>query len=121
MEYLEFIKKYNKEHACCPKCHGRNISSTLVGYRYDENHPEEYKNKNSVKCHDCGWKGIFHDLVPRPLIMDKDTIIEISNQIQKRADEYKKKIYESFDSETEARWSECNTILAMLTGFLNNI
>ena len=53
--------------------------------------------------------------------MDKKTIIEISEQIQKRADHYKEKIFECFDRETEARWSECNTILAMLTGFLNNI
>jgi len=52
--------------------------------------------------------------------MDKNTIIEISKQVQKRAEEHKSKLFETFDRETEARWSECNTILAMLTGFLNN-
>ena len=52
--------------------------------------------------------------------MDRKTIIEISNKIQLRADQYKSKLYDSFDVETEARWSECNIILAMLTGFLND-
>lgn len=53
--------------------------------------------------------------------MDKYTILKIYDEVQKRADNYKSKLYESFNLETEARWSECNTILAMLTGFLNNL
>ena len=66
MEYIEFMEKYDTEHYCCPVCHSRNYSSTLVAFAYDHNHPEEYKDGNSCKCFTCGWKGIHHKLVPKP-------------------------------------------------------
>lgn len=52
--------------------------------------------------------------------MDKDTIIAISKELEKRANGYKKKLLEKYDLEKEIRFSECNGILAMLTGFLNS-
>ena len=51
--------------------------------------------------------------------MDKETIIKISEEVQKRANAYKEKLAENYNLEREIRFSECNTILAMLTGFLN--
>ena len=66
MEYSEFYEKYAKEHACCPRCHSRDYNITLVGYIYDPEHPENYKDGNSVRCHTCGWRGIKHDMVPEP-------------------------------------------------------
>ena len=66
MDYLEFMKIYDQEHACCPVCDSNNFSSTMLGFFYDENHPEEYKDSNSVHCYTCGWHGIYHDLVPMP-------------------------------------------------------
>ena len=53
--------------------------------------------------------------------MDKETIIKISEEVQKRANAYKEKLAENYNLEREIRFSECNIILAMLTGFLNNI
>ena len=66
MNYNEFMKIYHTEHYCCPVCHSKNYSCTLVGYVYDENHPENYKDSNSCHCYTCGWEGSRHDLVPRP-------------------------------------------------------
>jgi len=66
MDYLEYMKIYHTEHYCCPVCHSKNFSSTLVGYAYDENHPENYKDSNSCHCYTCGWEGSRHKLVPKP-------------------------------------------------------
>lgn len=66
MNRQEFMDKYRHDHYCCPKCHSKNYSCTLVGYVYDENHPENYKDKNHIECFTCGWKGIYHDLVEKP-------------------------------------------------------
>ena len=66
INYDTFIKKYREQHCCCPKCFGRTYSSTLSGYVYDPEHPENYKDGNSCRCCNCGWKGIRHDLVPDP-------------------------------------------------------
>lgn len=63
-EYNDFMFKYRTQHCCCPKCGSKNYSTTLAGYIFNSEHPEEYKNKNAVNCLDCGWRGIIHDLVP---------------------------------------------------------
>lgn len=65
MNYKEFIDKYRHDHYFCPSCHTHNYTSTLVGYLYDENHPEDYKDKNIITCNICGWEGIRHDLIPK--------------------------------------------------------
>ena len=62
--YHDFMDKYHKEHAVCPKCGSRHLSSTLVGYLYNSKYPERYKDCNRTLCMDCGWSGIRHDLVP---------------------------------------------------------
>ena len=66
MEYREFMDIYHTEHYCCPVCHSKNFSSTLVGYAYDPSKPEEYKDLNSCHCYTCGWEGSRHKLVPKP-------------------------------------------------------
>ena len=63
-EYNDIMDKYRAQHRCCPICSSRNYSTTLVGFFLDANHPDDYKDRNSVHCLDCGWKGIVHDLVP---------------------------------------------------------
>lgn len=63
MDYSTFIRKYDNEHSHCPKCHSENLIMTMVGYIYDEDHPEKYKDENSARCGDCGWRGIVHDCV----------------------------------------------------------
>lgn len=63
-KYHEIMDRYRAQHCCCPKCGSRNYSMTLAGYILDSNHPEEYKDRNDVRCYDCGWRGIVHNLVP---------------------------------------------------------
>ena len=60
----KFMQQYDKLHSCCPNRGSRNYESTLMGFLFNENHPEEYKNKNSITCLKCGWRGIYDDLVP---------------------------------------------------------
>lgn len=97
--YSEFMRKYRDEHYCCPNCGSRNYSTTLVGYFLDEEHPENYKDRNSCTCHDCGWRGIRHDLAPRPGIKDfKDILKKVagiyySEELVDKLLEISKKIY----------------------------
>ena len=63
-EYYNFMEKYHKEHAVCPKCGSKYYTHTIAGYIYNSKHPENYKDKNSVTCNKCGWHGIIHELVP---------------------------------------------------------
>ena len=67
MNTSEFYKKYRNEHYCCPKCHSKCYESTLVAYILDEKHPELYKDRNTIDCCVCGWKGIYHQLIPKPV------------------------------------------------------
>ena len=48
--HYDFMEKYHKEHAVCPKCGSKHYTHTIVGYIYDSTHPENYKDKNSVTC-----------------------------------------------------------------------
>lgn len=63
-EYYDFMEKYKEAHCCCPKCGSKHLTSTLVGYAFNREHPEEYVDYNSNVCMDCGWSGITDDLVP---------------------------------------------------------
>ena len=79
VNYTDFIRKYGNEHWCCPNCGSINYSSTLVGYIYDENHPEDYEDRNHCKCYDCGWEGTRHELAPKPEIKDfKETLKQVA-------------------------------------------
>ena len=62
----ELKRQYDEvDHVACPKCGSLKYSSTYVGYIMNYEHPENYKDENAVKCSDCGWKGITHDLVKK--------------------------------------------------------
>lgn len=63
-EYYDFMEKYHKDHAVCPKCGSKYYTHTIAGYIYNNKHPENYKDKNNVICNKCGWHGIIHELVP---------------------------------------------------------
>jgi DNA-directed RNA polymerase subunit RPC12/RpoP len=60
-------KQYYIDHAACPECGHNKYSSTYVGYIISWDHPETFKDENDVRCGHCGWKGITHDLVKKPL------------------------------------------------------
>ena len=63
-EYNEFMDKYYAQHCCCPNCGSKNYITTLAGFILDMSKPEDYKDRNTCHCQDCGWKGIAHELVP---------------------------------------------------------
>ena len=63
--YKDFLNKYRQEHYFCPNCHSKNYISTIMSCVFDEEHPEEYKDRNLITCNLCGWKGISHDLLPK--------------------------------------------------------
>ena len=100
MNYEDFIRKYRNEHWCCPNCGSRNYSVTLMGIPYDEEHPEEYKDRNHCTCYSCGWEGIRHDLAPKPGIKDfKDILKKVagiyySEEIAEELLDIAAKIYE---------------------------
>ena len=58
----EYEDRYYEARKCCPKCHGRNMMQTLMGFLPNANNLEAFKDRNDVRC-DCGWVGIVHDLV----------------------------------------------------------
>jgi hypothetical protein len=62
-EYDKFMKQYHEEHKCCPKCGCEEHLSSLVGYVLNLDKKDEYKDKNSCVCSNCGLKHITHDRV----------------------------------------------------------
>ncbi len=60
--YREYMDKYKLEHECCPKCGGTEYTTTLVGYVFDHDNPEGYKDENMCVCR-CGDRHIRHDRV----------------------------------------------------------
>ena len=60
-EYDKFMKQYDLEHKCCPKCGSEKHVTTLVGYPLDMDKKEEYKDLNSCVCSVCGDKHSIHD------------------------------------------------------------
>lgn len=68
-EYKTLLEKYYNEHCTCPKCGHRDYTTTMLAYILDKKHPEEYKNKNTIECLNCGWKGIKHDMVPEKKVI----------------------------------------------------
>ena len=55
---------YYRMRRCCPRCKGKRIYQTYVGYVFDFDHPESFRDDNEATCQGCGWKGVVHDLVP---------------------------------------------------------
>lgn len=60
-------KQYHESHKCCPKCGSESHSSTLVGYIFNAEHPEAYKDLNSCVCSNCGDRHTCHERLPRTI------------------------------------------------------
>jgi transcription elongation factor Elf1 len=63
-EYNEFMREYELQHKCCPKCGHHECSSTLVGYILYMDKKDEYKDLNKCVCSRCGDRHTTHDRVP---------------------------------------------------------
>jgi hypothetical protein len=61
----EFMTQYNLDHAACPNCGDLAHSSTLAGFMYYSDKPDEYKNLNNCVCSHCGGKHKVHDRIPK--------------------------------------------------------
>lgn len=53
---------YYNEHKRCPNCGSTKLDRTLIGFIFDPNHPEIYKDTNTCECI-CGWKGNVDKLI----------------------------------------------------------
>ena len=65
IRYGEFMKQYRLDHEVCPKCGSKDHSSTLVGYVFNSEHPEEYKNLNDCICVNCGDMHTYHERIKK--------------------------------------------------------
>src|SRR4051812_48608203 len=63
--YDSFMKEYNKQHMCCPKCGAESHMTTLAGYVLNLDKPEAYKNLNRCDCIACGDVHTAHERVPK--------------------------------------------------------
>lgn len=61
--YNAFMNQYRKDHALCPKCKHSTHVSTLAGYVFLSENPDEYKDLNECKCSHCGDKHTTHDRI----------------------------------------------------------
>ena len=53
---------YYYKHIACPNCGSIHTHSTYMGYIFDRDNPESFKDENLATCK-CGWRGKVHDLV----------------------------------------------------------
>lgn len=82
-EYTKFMAQYKIDHMCCPDC-GREseYSITLVGYIFDADKPEAYRDRNGCKCK-CGSRHEYHDRVKaRPKVKDHIVIRKLLNSLK---------------------------------------
>lgn len=61
----EFMDKYEEEHALCPKCKGKAVKTTLLGFTFSYDYPETYKDLNKCTCLECGDKHLKHERLPK--------------------------------------------------------
>ena len=63
----EYMKIYNKEHECCPKCGETSYITTLLGIPFDMNNPDAYQDINTAWCQNpnCKDKHTVHNRVPK--------------------------------------------------------
>lgn len=63
--YRQMTEAYRRDHAVCPLCGSTSISQTCVGsIRLPGHGPCD--DFNRAICHTCDWRGVVHDLVPAP-------------------------------------------------------
>ena len=63
--YVRFMESYDKNHAVCPKCGSVDHSSTLSGYIFDINKPDEYQDLNLCECLKCGFECTCHERISK--------------------------------------------------------
>lgn len=79
-QYDEFMEEYYKQHECCPKCGQEEHSSTLVGYVFDHNKKDEYKDMNRCECMNCGDNHSIHDRICSSEIYNCDDLKKRTNE-----------------------------------------
>jgi hypothetical protein len=62
--YKEFMAQYKIDHACCPNCGETSHGSTLVGFAFNSEYPDAYRDLNNAMCK-CGYKHTIHERVPK--------------------------------------------------------
>ena len=62
-EYDAFMDQYKIDHAVCPKCGSNQQRTSLIGYVFNRDKKEEYRDRNRCTCMDCGSIHIKHDLI----------------------------------------------------------
>ena len=67
IEHDEFMEKYRKEHEVCPKCGGKEHTTTLMAYTMFSDVRELYRDLNSCKCQRCGDVHTAHERVPKTI------------------------------------------------------
>jgi hypothetical protein len=61
----EFMVKYRELHKHCPNCGSTKYTTTLAGYIYLADAPDEYKDENDCTCHECGNFHQAHDRISK--------------------------------------------------------
>ncbi len=64
-EYEEFMAQYKKDHEVCPKCGSVGGSCTYVGYIFNSNKPNDYKDLNNYTCSKCKNTHKVHDRISK--------------------------------------------------------
>ena len=64
-EYEEFMAKYKEDHKCCPNCGDVHYNTTLMGYVFNRDNPDEYKDLNRCVCSKCGFKHTRHERISK--------------------------------------------------------
>jgi len=67
VKYEEFMKNYKNEHELCPNCGAKEHSSTLVGYVFNHDEPEKYRDLNRCQCLKCGNIHTTHERIKKIL------------------------------------------------------
>jgi transcription elongation factor Elf1 len=56
-------QEYNSKRLYCPKCGSSKHMCTMMGFLWNNDKPEEYKDLNKCTCEKCGDKHVYHDRV----------------------------------------------------------
>lgn len=64
----KFMKQYKIQHECCPNCgESDNYRSTLVGFAFNSEYPDSYRDLNDATCGECGNRHTIHSRVPKKI------------------------------------------------------
>ena len=130
-EYDRFMKDYKENHKYCPVCFRESYNITLVGYIFNLQQKDSYKDLNLCECINCGDKHTFHervskDVVPEKILnpkkeipndkkYNKECIInwELHHEFRER---YNKRIIKDTPENVIEKKDHYNTIIAQFLG-----